>query len=171
MIENYQKPNPAVVIKQTVKSDIPKILDIQTECHLSIWTAEDYQKELERKDSLLLSAKFEGTLIGFMMIRMSSPASHLTDESAQFAELDILNFGVSQKYQKLGIGGLLFERLLNKTAGLNLESFWLEVRESNLDAINFYKKKGFLKVQVRKNFYRQPTENAIVMKLNLSELP
>ncbi len=160
-----------IFIKQTVESDIPIILNIQTECYLSSWTTEEYREEIQRKDSLLLSAKKGNKMVGYIMARLLCKAKLSPNEPDVYAELDILNFGVFKKYQRLGIGGLLFENLLDRTAGMSLESIWLEVRESNLDAISFYRKKGFLEVQVRKNFYRQPSENAVVMKLDLSDLP
>jgi ribosomal-protein-alanine N-acetyltransferase len=48
------------------------------------------------------------------------------------------------------------------------ESIWLEVRESNTAALTFYQKNDFNRMYTRKNFYTNPSENAIVMKRNLS---
>jgi len=158
------------VILQIQESDIKKILDIQTECHLSGWTTEEYREEFKKENSIMLAAKFKGETVGFLSARLSKAVS-ISEEPKDFAELDILNFGVAKKYQKQGIGRLLLENLINKIAGMNVKSVWLEVRESNVNAINFYKKKGFLEIQIRKNFYRQPLENAILMKLDLQTLP
>jgi ribosomal-protein-alanine N-acetyltransferase len=79
----------------------------------------------------------------------------------------VLNFGVLKKYRQQGIGSALLDGLIERAARMRIESIWLEVRESNLAAINLYKKKEFSAVQTRKNFYTHPLENALVLKLVL----
>jgi len=151
------------------ESAIPQILNIQTDCRLAIWTEKQYQEEIERENSFVFGAKFKNRIIGFIAARLTviPPITSETIKSAT-TELDILNFGVMKKHQKQGIGSLLLDSLLkNANPGKKVQTVWLEVRESNIDAINFYRKRGFVKTQIRKNFYRQPTENAVVMKLNI----
>lgn len=148
-------------------SDIPKILDIQIEVNLSKWTAEDYLKEVTRQKSILLAAKTDYETVGFLAARFDV-VNEFTVEPVKYAELDILNFGVFKRYQKKGVGSLLFENLFDRFTVTRLKTIWLEVRESNLDSIRFYKKRGFTAIQTRKNFYRQPVENAVVMKLECS---
>ncbi len=71
---------------------------------------------------------------------------------------EILNFCVDEKYQKQGIGTLLYNEVEKVANGI----ISLEVRVSNLNAINFYLKKGFEKAAIRKNYYSNG-ENAILM--------
>ena len=71
---------------------------------------------------------------------------------------EILNFCVLKEYQKQGIGTLLFNEVLNICEGV----LTLEVRESNLNAINFYTKKGFKVAFKRRNYYSNG-EDAILM--------
>lgn len=71
---------------------------------------------------------------------------------------EILNFCVDEKYRGQGIGNLLYEELLKVSEG----TISLEVRVSNLNAIKFYEKRGFVKVAVRKNYYSNG-EDAILM--------
>ena len=71
---------------------------------------------------------------------------------------EILNFCVDEKYQKQGIGTLLYNEVEKIANGI----ISLEVRVSNLNAINFYLKKGFEKAAIRKNYYSNG-ENAILM--------
>jgi ribosomal-protein-alanine N-acetyltransferase len=70
----------------------------------------------------------------------------------------ILNFGVLKEYRKQGIGSLLFDEVLKVSEGI----ISLEVRESNVNAINFYLKRGFKAVGVRENYYSNG-ENAYLM--------
>lgn len=71
---------------------------------------------------------------------------------------EILNFCVSHEHQKQGIGTLLFNEVLKISEGV----LTLEVRESNLNAINFYTKKGFKVALKRRNYYSNG-EDAILM--------
>ena len=71
---------------------------------------------------------------------------------------EILNFCVDDKYQKQGIGTLLYNEVEKIANGI----ISLEVRVSNLNAINFYLNKGFEKACIRKSYYSNG-ENAILM--------
>ena len=71
---------------------------------------------------------------------------------------EILNFCVDDKYQKQGIGTLLYNEVEKIANGI----ISLEVRVSNINAINFYLNKGFEKAYIRKNYYSNG-ENAILM--------
>jgi ribosomal-protein-alanine N-acetyltransferase len=71
---------------------------------------------------------------------------------------EILNFCVEKEYQKRGIGNLLFAEVEKIASGV----MTLEVRVSNLNAINFYTKRGFNKALIRKGYYSNG-EDAILM--------
>ena len=70
----------------------------------------------------------------------------------------ILNFGVLKEYRGQGIGKTLFEEVNKISEGV----ITLEVRTSNVNAINFYEKRGFKKYAIRKNYYSNG-EDAILM--------
>ena len=71
---------------------------------------------------------------------------------------EILNFCVDDKFQGQGIGRKLYNEVEKISCGI----ISLEVRESNSNAINFYKNRGFHEVAIRKNYYSN-NENAILM--------
>lgn len=142
-------------LRKAKNRDITDVLEIEKECSLSHWSWEDYQKEIARDNSLVVIAEIENKMCGFLVARFST------------IEADILNIGVNPTYQKLGIGGNLLKYMLVKTCEMPIKSVWLEVRESNINAVGFYKKKGFEQIQIRKNFYSHPVEDAIVMKYDL----
>lgn len=142
------------VIKAEIK-DVYDILTIKEKCGLSQWQFEDYRQEIVREGSLILIAKIENKTVGFLMTR------------SIIDEVDILNVGVYPKYRELGIGSFLLNDFLERMSETPAESVWLEVRESNFQAISFYQKRGFQHIQVRKNFYAQPVENAIIMRRGL----
>ena len=68
---------------------------------------------------------------------------------------------VIEKYRNKGIAQELLDKIKTK-------DIFLEVRESNQVAINFYKKNKFNQISIRKNYYSEPNENAIIMKLEVN---
>lgn len=86
-------------------------------------------------------------------------------------DIEIYNIAVSASFQKQGIGAAL----LNKLYGDTKRSFefrrinvWLEVRNSNRRALDFYLKQGFERISERKNYYTCPNENAWVLKREIA---
>jgi ribosomal-protein-alanine N-acetyltransferase len=161
-------------ISRATSAEVFEIVEIEKECRLARWTAGDYQKEIARETSLILTAKYKtenfGTEIaGFITSRYATP-KELADKTKTYTELDVLNFGVLKKYRRQGIGSALLDGLIERAAEMRVELIWLEVRESNLEAFNLYQKKGFSAVQTRKNFYTQPLESALILKLALENL-
>ena len=74
---------------------------------------------------------------------------------------EILAIATIEEYRNKGIA----QELLAK---IRIKNIFLEVRESNQTAINFYKKNNFKEISIRKNYYSEPTENAIIMKLEVN---
>ena len=69
---------------------------------------------------------------------------------------------VDENYRRLGIGSQLIQEF-EKNLPEYINDIFLEVRESNSPAIGLYEKYGFKKISIRKNFYSNPDENAVVM--------
>lgn len=76
-------------------------------------------------------------------------------------EAEILNLAVAPEYRRQGIGRRLVEEAVARTGGV----WYLEVRESNRAARNLYSRLGFLEAGIRRNYYADPPEDGIVMKL------
>ncbi len=83
-------------------------------------------------------------------------------------EAEITNVAIDKSFRGLGYGSVLMEKLLEIISKEEISRVFLEVRVGNEAAKGLYKKHGFEKIGVRKNFYRFPTEDAIVMMKMLS---
>lgn len=149
-----------VQILNTTIELIPEIVKIGIECGLSYWSEKDYASELGNDTTFSSIAIKDGTAIGFIVLKIISP-----DEG------EILNFAVIEDFQRQGIGEKLFCNTTEKAAqSFYIKTIWLEVRESNIKAIGFYQKLSFTKVGIRKNFYTNPVENAVLMKFELNKM-
>lgn len=84
-----------------------------------------------------------------------------------FTDGEILNIAVLPEYRRRGLADKLFDACCEHCRSLATETLFLEVRESNTPAISLYEKRGFEEIGRRKNYYRQPKEDALVMRLSL----
>lgn len=75
----------------------------------------------------------------------------------------ISNVAVSPEHRRLGIADALINALIDRANEKDLSFVTLEVRKSNVPAIELYIKNGFSEVGLRKNYYTKPTEDAILM--------
>ncbi len=80
-----------------------------------------------------------------------------------FDEGHITNFAVHPEYRRAGIGSKMMDALIGKANVMGIKSMTLEVRENNKGAISLYTGYGFREVGIRKNYYVNNGENAIIM--------
>lgn len=121
----------------------------------SPWSADSLRGELANANAFNLIASIGGEVVGFLN-------SHII-----CGEGAINNLSVRQNYRKQGVATALVLSLLERAGACKADFFTLEVRESNNTAIAFYEKMGFVKLGIRKGFYENPTENAIIYKIEI----
>jgi ribosomal protein S18 acetylase RimI-like enzyme/glycosyltransferase involved in cell wall biosynthesis len=135
-----------VEIRPATHADLAAIAGIQNASpQAAQWTPESYL------DHDCRVAVLHSQVVGFLAIRATAPE-----------EREILNLAVEPASRRAQIGRILMETLLAESRGT---AWFLEVRESNLPAINLYKTLGFLPAGRRENYYHDPMEAAIVMRL------
>jgi [ribosomal protein S18]-alanine N-acetyltransferase len=85
-------------------------------------------------------------------------------------EGEILQIAVSEKYRGRGFSTVLLNEAFSFCEQMSVKSLFLEVRESNTPALSAYKKNGFVFIGLRKDYYTDPTEDAVVMKRVFQEI-
>jgi [ribosomal protein S18]-alanine N-acetyltransferase len=155
--------NPAddIRTRSITAAHIADLIRIGIETNLSPWTATDYLNELQTSNSIMLALEEASQTVGFVVGRI------VPGQDSEEAE--IYNIAVAQERQRKGLGQLLFDEFMSRAAKHDVANVWLEVRASNEKAIRFYTKNGFEPVQNRPNFYENPREHAILMRLSLKE--
>lgn len=152
-----------VRVRRLQLSDIPRILEISIECGLCLWTQEAYRSELERDDSITLKLVDDAnSTVGFAVGRIFEMA-------AGSHTVELTNIGLTQAFRNQGFGAVLLKCFLERSRELGVSSVILEVRVSNLTAIRFYERFGFVSSGRRRGFYSDPFEDALTMRLLLSE--
>src|SRR5215213_4374640 len=152
MLDNF-------TIKKAESADIEIVKAIETECGLSSWTLADYRLELERTDSLFFTCKVHSEMAGFILARLITNKHVAALEN----EAEIYNIAVKKEFRHRKIGSLLLAKLVEKVIEEGAAKIYLEVRKSNLEALNFYQTNDFGIIGERRNFYISPMEDAILM--------
>lgn len=118
-------------------------------CISEPWSFESFLSEAQKPGGIVLAAVSEtGEVCG------------LVTGCCILDEAEITNVAVVPECRRSGIGGMLLEAFFAEVGGA---SVFLEVRESNVAAIGLYRKFGFAQIGVRKRFYNNPVEDAVLM--------
>jgi ribosomal-protein-alanine acetyltransferase len=146
--------NTTIDIRPILPAEVDQVVIIQSECGLSSWTREAYLEEIRRPGSILLAAHAGREVSGFVLGRTIN---------SEPPEAEIYNIGTRPVFRRLGIGSALLREFIKASENAGIVAIWLDVRSSNTSAISFYKRFGFLKSGIRRNFYTGPREDADVM--------
>lgn len=136
-------------IKECDENDIKSIHKLSVSSLQNSWSFESFIEDFKNIFSKYFSLVYEKKLIGFISFWEI------------MNEIDITNIVISENFRGYGLSKILLSHLINSHKGFE---FFLEVRESNFIAINLYKTFKFLEICKRENYYKNPTENAIIMK-------
>ena len=135
-------------------NDIEEAYKIELEVNPSPWKYETFLSSFEVGHKGLI-CKNDNKTIGFIIFSPISPEAH------------ILSISVSKEMQSKGVGTLLLKSMLDQCKAMNYKKIFLEVRLSNVKAINFYEKFGFTKDAIRNNYYTDNSEDALLMSLSI----
>ncbi len=127
------------------------VYGIVSKCFSNPWSEETIKAMLLSEQTALIGAFKGEKLVGFTALEW------ILDEGS-LSEIAVL-----MEHRREKIGERLMLKLLELAKEKKLSFVTLEVRESNAPAISLYKKFGFEDVGIRKNYYKDPTENAILM--------
>ena len=135
---------------------IDEVLEIEKLSFSDPWSREMFRSELEvGGGTYARMAERDGRLLGYSLAVLVADEAHLG------------NLAVHPDARGAGVGQALLDDLLAVSEKRRATRLTLEVRESNHGARKFYYRNGFIDVAIRKNYYRNPVEDAIVMLRSL----
>lgn len=137
--------------------DIVQISHLENVIFSTPWSEKALNEFIKYETNKILVASKDGLVTGYITY------------STVLDEVQIANIAVHPDFRKMGIGQKLLDVLLEISQKEDAAIITLEVRESNIPAVSLYKKCGYEVVGVRKNYYTNPTENAILMNLYLKK--
>tara|TARA_B100000900_G_C20521014_1_gene692164 strand:- start:720 stop:1157 length:438 start_codon:yes stop_codon:yes gene_type:complete len=131
--------------------DLDRINEIERNTNENPWSFKNFESSLNAGNSSIV-LKIENEIIGYAFFSVAATDSHL------------LNITVSKDYQRNGYGKKILEQVVFQSKVLGATVIFLEVRVSNVKAINFYESFGFKRDAIRYNYYEgDPREDALLM--------
>lgn len=141
-----------MVVRKMELSDIEAVYQLSCENFSESWSFASIEKEVNNPVASYFVADLAGDVIGFGDIW------HVLDEG------EIINIAVAQRHQRAGVGRMLLGKMMDCAKAKKLNVMHLEVRMSNERAQRLYESQGFKQIAIRKAYYHNPNEDAIIME-------
>ena len=141
-----------MIITQMNESHVPQIAELEKICFNDAWSENSIASELDNRLAFWLVAEEDDQVIGYV------------GSQTVLGETDMMNIAIHPDHRKRGIATELIEALIQDLTERGSHSLMLEVRSSNEPAKNLYIKMGFETVGVRRNYYRNPREDALILR-------
>jgi len=132
------------------EDDLDEVMGIEKVSFPNPWRRSFFLADVPRPDGLCLTAEDEGEVVGYLVAWGRE-------------EVHLANLAVAEERRREGIAGLLMQELMRLALAWGAQSLYLEVRESNDGAREFYSGLGFVATFLRKGYYENG-EDAIVME-------
>lgn len=141
-----------VDIKKCGLKDIVEIAALEEKYIPDGWSEKAFSDWFENNnDPIIFKAVINEKIIGFI------------NGSYVCGEGELLNIAVDEAFRDCGVGSALLTALEEYLSEKNTEIIFLEVREKNTSAIKFYEKHNFIRNGLRKNYYKNPVDNGVLM--------
>ena len=133
-----------LLVKELNKKDFKLCFELDSKA-ISLWSEKQWESEFQKEGVKVFGISHSELLLGICSFQVV------------LGEAQINYFAINNEFQRKGLGTFLMNFLINQCAKLKLFKLSLEVSESNLPAIEFYKQFNFLTVGIRKNYYKDGT--------------
>ena len=141
-----------IEIREMKAQDVPQIAELERICFSDPWSAQSIATELDNSLSCWLVAADGEKVVGYV------GSQTVLDGS------DMMNIAVAPDFRRKGLAEALVNALIDCLHQRKSRCLILEVRVSNTPAITLYEKLGFVEIGRRKNYYRNPKEDALILR-------
>ena len=145
----------SIRIRTMRRDDCSTVASIDHTCFPEAWSEASFYDGMRQPQYSFLVAENQGEIIGYISMLHTSQEGEIT------------RVALLPEYRQQGYGSSLLDCMLRWAEYLGLHSVFLEVRCSNEGAKALYEKHHFQVIGERKNYYKLPTEDAIIMQLHL----
>jgi len=143
-------PAAAIEVRRLTYADLPQVVAIERRAFPTPWSLAMFVLELSKPSGVCLAAFLEGRLAGYLVCSRYDTVWH------------VMNVAVDPDRRRLGIASTLLTRLFERVDDPDAR-YTLEVRRSNAGALDLYDRFGFRAAGVRRRYYQDNGEDAVVM--------
>jgi len=149
--DNHPKTIRLVRIDKMSKADVPRVMEIELASFTSPWHESAYLSEINNRSAYYIVARLEDKIVGYAGMWVIMDEAHIT------------TIAVAPECRGMRIGEQILIALLEESIRRGALRATLEVRMSNKTAQNLYLKYGFSPVAIRRGYYSDNNEDALVM--------
>ena len=143
------------MIERMTEKDVAQILGLERSFFLTPWSKESFLSAVQDPLGINLICKVKGKVIGYVTSFMVLEEAYIT------------NLLVERSHRRRGYATAMLHRVAQEVTRKKGKHLLLEVREGNFGAISFYREMNFRLIGVRKNYYAESQEDALLMELSL----
>lgn len=157
-IRKSDLPQESYFLRRMTESDLSFVMEIENLSYPNPWHLSSFKGEIENRpisNPYVIIYRPLEKIIGYVIYW------HIRNE------VQISNIAISPEYRQMGVGEGVLRKVLVDIRQKGAEFVFLEVRPSNLSARRLYEKLGFTMLGLRRGYYRNPSEDAIVMGKSL----
>ncbi len=144
--------NESITVRPMVMTDVDGVMAVEHDSFLTPWSRSAFEEELaQNRLARYIVAVENGEIVGYAGTWLVINEAHVT------------NVAVSGQRRREGIGRLLMQKLMELARDNDMESMTLEVRVSNAAARHLYEQLGFVEAGIRKNYYSETKEDALIL--------
>lgn len=140
-----------LIIKPLTEENVDAVCVLEEEAFSMPWHRESFMEMIMNKDACYLVGISGQEVVASCGLRNIVGDGEITNVVTKASE------------RGKGIGKQMLLKLMEEGTKMGVEAFTLEVRKSNMAAIHLYERLGFVTEGIRKNFYEEPTEDALIM--------
>ncbi|GAC1489860.1 MAG: ribosomal protein S18-alanine N-acetyltransferase [Gemmatimonadaceae bacterium] len=142
------------LLRPAEEADLNQVVEIERACFADPWTEESFRRLLGGHPAIFHVVEYpkEFGIAGYVI-------AFAVGEDAE-----LLNIAVEPRFRGRGLAGQMLDAVLIELGGRGVRTAFLEVRESNGSARALYGSRGFTEIGRRRNYYRRPVEDALVMR-------
>ena len=142
------------LLRPAVEADLGDVARIERTCFADPWNEESFRRLIHGHPAIF-------------QVLVLEPENRVAGYVIAFAigeDAELLNIAVEPESRGKGFAGQMLDALLIELGSRGVRAAFLEVRESNASARGLYGSRGFMEIGRRKNYYRRPVEDALVMR-------
>lgn len=146
-----------IFLREMSENDLDGVMEVEKESFSTPWTERLFFDELNNPHTVYYVCVDQDEVVAY------GGLWHVLDEG------QITNIAVKKAYRRRGVGTMLLEKIIDYANEHEIKKLELEVRAGNTPAIKLYEKYGFYGVGLRKGYYKNPAEDAILMDMDFAE--
>lgn len=143
-------------LRKAERDDIPSVLKAEVLSFSDPWTEGMLLSSLESGIEFTLLTDNDGATVGYSVLDLRAEG-----------EAELHKIAILPSHRGKGLSRLLMDKMITDAKNKRADGIFLEVRSKNAPAVGLYEKYGFIRLGVRRAYYKSPPDDALIMKLTL----